>query len=129
MKAAVYAEAIGLRGAAADPLVAAYERQFGNPQRLRPWCAEIAGRCPRYGVRREFLPARYDYSAANSVGSRGVYAWWTLESGRLYQMASRESWNGGMTRRWLTVTDNGDVCEIGDEEAQRWLNDHSASTS
>lgn len=129
MKAPVSAEAIGLHTRNSDALVAEFTSRFGDPTRLKPWCAEITGRDPTYGYARQFLPPRYDYSQANSVGSRGIYAWWTIETGRLYQMSSRQSWTGGMERRWLVVDEDGDTRELTQEEADRWLNDHSASTS
>lgn len=99
-----------------------------DPQRLTPWCAEVTGLDPKFGYARTFVAPRRDYSCANSVGSRGVHFWWTLEAGRLYQMCSRESWNGGMNRRWLTVTADGDVRELTQEEVDRWLSNHSVST-
>lgn len=127
MKATVSAEAIGLHSRERDPLVRAL---LGNdPQQLRPWCAEITSHDPAYGYQRTFLRPRRDYSRANSAGSRGIHFWWTLETGQLYQLCSRESWTGRMHRRWLVVTDDGDTRELTQKEADQWLSDHSGSTS
>lgn len=93
-----------------------------------PWLAEITGPDRRYGWARSFLPARRDHADANSVGSRGVWFWWVLESGRYYECHCWPSW-GGSERRYLRVDDSGDVVHVEREEVDRWLSDRSASTS
>ncbi|MFC7331370.1 hypothetical protein [Marinactinospora rubrisoli] len=98
----------------------------------RPWVAEITGLSARYGLQREFLKARVDYTGANSRGTRGVKCWWTLEHGRYYQVRLFYSW-GDEERCFVTVDADGDVIEVEQEEVERWIRDRlgvdSASTS
>lgn len=51
-----------------------------------PWVAEITGRDPRYGLAREFLEGDRDYSLANRDGSRGVYLYFILRPGKVYEV-------------------------------------------
>ena len=39
------------------------------------WVAKITGEDNKYGLAREFVAYKKDYSSANSVGSRGVFLW------------------------------------------------------
>ena len=92
---------------------------------LRPppnntWVAEITGRDARYGYARRFLGGPKDYSESNGIGSRGVYRYFELESGKLYEVKERVSWSRSR-RYWCTVNDAGQVVELTDEEAGAWL--------
>lgn len=57
-----------------------------------PWVAEVKGLSRDGRFVRDFLKADVDYSRANSVGSRGVYHYYHLQSGRIYEVAARLSW-------------------------------------
>jgi hypothetical protein len=123
VKAAFRAEAIGLGPA---PRAAVLSGALAD--RRQPWVAEITGLDERSGLARTFLPRRLDYREANRSGDRGVSAWWTLESGRLYQARRR------VTRtRWetlfLAVTGAGEIRDVGEEEALAWASAISAPTS
>lgn len=85
-------------------------RQVGY-SRQRAWCAEIVGRNARYGFERRFLKGRKDYSEANSVGSRGVYLYYFLEPGKVYEVSSPASWN--RTDRYFAAASNGEVVVVG----------------
>jgi hypothetical protein len=62
------------------------------PAATRPWVAQIVGAGRRYGLEREFLvPNQTDYSQANSIGSRGVHAYYVLPDG-LYEVNRRLGW-------------------------------------
>lgn len=113
MKAAFGVEAIGL--GASDRIVARHAGvRFRETQ---PWLAKITGPCERYGYQRTFLRARTDYSQSNSVGSRGIWLWWTLDADRLYQARYRTSWALSSWREmFLTVTGEGEVVELSAEE-------------
>lgn len=131
MKAAFSAEAIGLGGhylgardwvpvtrgdAGYDPGTARQLLKIVAPR--QPWVAEITGLDARYGLARRFLPGRHDYRRANDRGTRGVRAWWVLESGHVYQARYRTSWDKWVTR-WLTVTAGGDITDVTEEEARQ----------
>lgn len=143
MKAAFGAEAIGLN--TDDPLCTAIVRAYpaigdalgvtmrgGRPVdecNPRPWVAEIVGPHPVYRWERRFLRPRWDYSRANGAGTRGIWWWWTLESGRIYEARYRTSWGSGMHRRLMTVGVDGDLVDLTEEEVEAWVSDCSASTS
>jgi hypothetical protein len=125
VKAAFSAEAIGLGPV---PRWGTRVAPGHSADRRLPWVAEITGTDPRYGLAREFLPRKLDCRDANRSGERGVTCWWTLESGRLYQARYRVAWNKWVTR-WLTVSEDGDIRDVGEEEARQWANGISAAMS
>lgn len=84
------------------------------------WVAEITGTDHKYGFDREFLRGRKDYSKANSIGSRGVYLWYILESGRYYEVKERTSWSGS-DRYFVKVTMGGDIERVSKSEVEHWL--------
>jgi len=93
-----------------------------DPVNPRPWVAEIVGVCPRYRFERVFLPPRIDYSNASSTGNRGVWFWWTLSSGRVYEAWRKTSWRYGRDRQFMSVTEEGDIRILSEEEVIAWLN-------
>jgi hypothetical protein len=87
----------------------------------QPWLAEITGRDPDYGYRREFVRPDRDYRKANSRLTRGVVFSFTLLPNRVYEALEPLS-RRHEERRFLRVTAEGDVAEIGREEVESWLN-------
>jgi hypothetical protein len=62
----------------------------------RPWVARVVGWAVNGSPLREFIKGLKDYSAANSVGSRGVYMFFILTPGHLYEindMRKNDRWN------------------------------------
>lgn len=84
------------------------------------WVAEIAGTDPKYKYVRCFLKPKKDYSRANSKGSRGVYAEYVLESGRMYEVKEQVS-NKRTIRYFCTVDGDGNVIDIPESEVKEWL--------
>lgn len=93
----------------------------------RNWVAEIVGRSGRYGYERQFVTCKKDYTDSNSVGSRGVYAYYIVYDGHYYEVQEPVSWKNSL-RYFCTVVD-GEVVQITKEEMEQWLNAHSESTS
>lgn len=89
----------------------------------RYWCAEVLTADSHQRLR-----ARYDYSRANSVGSRGVYACYELDSAHLYEVSSPQSW-ARTTQFFCTVTDDGDIRRLSPEEVAEWLRRRSPDTT
>jgi hypothetical protein len=121
VKAAFGAEAIGL--GASDNVTA---RMLGMSRELnrmaRPWVAEIVGPDDRYGWRRRFLSHKADYRQANGGGTRGVWFWWTLESGRVYEAKYRTTWSlSSIMQRFLTVDDDGEIKDLTEDEVREWM--------
>lgn len=122
MKAALKLEAIGQN----------YVRELRSFDRF---CSDQIGipfeKCPyRHGVWEiswgKAVPVRgdWDYSQANSKGSRGVYIIYILDSGKLYQVAEPVSWK--RTRHYFAgVNDFGEIIEMDEKEAMEWLSRES----
>lgn len=89
------------------------------------WVAEIVGPDAKFGFDRQFVKPRKDYSKANSVGSRGVYNWYVIESGRYYEVKEQTSWRRG-DRYFIKVTENGDVQRVAKSEVEQWLKNRLA---
>lgn len=86
------------------------------------WCAEVTGFDPKYKYARTFLRFRKDYSRANSKGSRGVYAVYFLEEGKIYEVKDNKS-------RWFCTVRDWEIVKLTKEEADECLKDRSESTS
>ena len=81
------------------------------------WVAEITGLDPKYKFKRQFLSYKKDYSRANSVGSRGVYAIYILESGKMYDIKDHKD------RYYCRVDDDGNLIKLTESEVKKWLKD------
>ena len=90
--------------------------------------AEITGFDPKYKYARNFLKRKLDYSRANSKGSRGVFAEYILESGKIYEVKQQISWKK-VDRYFCTVTNDGDIERLDEKEVIEWLKSRSESTS
>lgn len=128
MKAAFGAELIGLDTSTdITARMLGMNREFNRMN--RPWVAELVALSERYGYARAFVRHKADYRQANSRGTRGIWFWWTLESGRVYEAKYRVTRSGGWVHRFVTVTDDGDIKDLTEEEVKACLSKDSASTS
>lgn len=127
MKAILKLEAIGddmhatfdlFRGIANDAMPRLGDVTFGAAPG-RPWVAEILGPGPAYTHARRFVRAKKDYSKANSKGSRGVYLWYVLESGHVYEVNERKTWST-TERYFVRVADDGGIVRVPAEEVATW---------
>ena len=84
------------------------------------WVAEITGPDPRYRWARKFVKGKKDYAKANSKGSRGVFVWYTLQSGRVYDVQARVTWRR-TERYFCRVDDAGEVVRMTEEEVRQWF--------
>ena len=101
---------------------------IGDVPFKQPWIARITGTDTHYGLQRVFLSGNKDYSQANSVGSRGVYCVYFLDSDSLYEVFERTSWRA--SRRFFLSTLNGRLTEIDKGDAHEWAKSmDSESTS
>ena len=91
------------------------DKYIGVPPRSS-WVAEITGPDEKYRLKREFLKPKLDYSRSNGKGSRGIFAEYILESGKIYEVLSRENWRRSR-RYFCKVTPDGDILEIPEEDA------------
>jgi hypothetical protein len=84
-------------------------------------------RCGVYAVTKKGLfgmNCKTDYSHSNSVGSRGVYKYYTIESGRFYFVRSPISW-GRTDEFFCTVDNDGNIKRVTEQETIDWLENTS----
>lgn len=93
---------------------------FGKPKKSY-WVAQITGVDPKYKYARTFLRGKKDYAHANRKGSRGVYVYYLLESGNVYEVKKSSK-----RRFFCIVDDEGDIIEVDKEYVDQWINDHLA---
>jgi len=87
------------------------------------WVAKICGFDNKFGYAREFIRGKTDYRNTNSKGSRGVYIYFILDSGYVYEIFQPITWI--KSKRWFgLVSENGDVVEINKEDVNQWLKNH-----
>lgn len=100
------------------------ETLFGggkNPFR-RPWVAEITGEDPKYKFKRVFLKGRKDYSeAADKKGSRGVYYYYVLDPGKIYEINDLVSLKS--TKRYFARVLAGEIIEMTEDEVKECLSE------
>lgn len=87
----------------------------------RYWVAEITGRSNKYKFERKFLNCKKDYTESNSTGTRGVYAYYILEEGKIYEVSSPQTWSS--TDRYFCTIENGNLIRLSSEEVENlnWL--------
>jgi len=97
----------------------ALPRLFGKGGPSGPWVARLTGLTPT-NFQREFLRGMKDYSQANSVGSRGVYLTFWLDSNDIYEVYHRTAWKNDR-RYFCRPTKDGTFQKLTREEARAWL--------
>lgn len=86
----------------------------GDHKQRRPWVAEIVGEHDHYGLDRRFLDGQKDFSEANSIGSRGVYLYYHLREGHIYEINDVVSWS--KADRYFAMVCDGGLVRMGEEE-------------
>jgi hypothetical protein len=108
------------RGQARKPLTLREEIDLLKmaPERERPYVARVIPTVAAPGFRTEELIPLKDYSAANRIGSRGVYAFYTLDDG-LYEVNQRLTW--GKARLYYLRVADGQKTEMTRQELYQCL--------
>lgn len=96
-----------------------YESALGY-NKTRPWVAKIIGRSNQFGYERKFMRGQKDYQDANSVGSRGVFCYYPLDSG-VYEIHERVSWK--RTRRYFIRVIDEKYHEISRDAVEAFLDE------
>ena len=65
---------------------------------------------------REFPKGYKDYSEANSVGSRGIYKYYYLEEGNIYEVSEPKSWK--RTDRYFCRIEDGQEIRMTEDEVK-----------
>lgn len=73
------------------------------------------------------LSYRRDYSRANGSGSRGVYAVYELDLGRIYEVRERISW--GRVTEYHIIAEPDGCRKLTKSEIDGWAKGHLESTS
>lgn len=108
-----------LRDIPASRMGAAIRDMVRYEERPRAWIARITGRDERFGLKREFLEFKRDYAEANSLGSRGVFKWFELEEGGVFEVNAPQSWSSA--DRYFCRSERGKVIRLSKEEVDQWL--------
>jgi hypothetical protein len=87
--------------------------------------AEITGFHAKFKYERKFIQCKKDYRNSNSKGSRGVYAFYILESGKIYDVLEPYSWKNSH-RYFCTVDNKGDIEILTKEEVDQCLKNRLA---
>lgn len=92
------------------------KKLWGESEKFpRPWVAHIMGRDLKFKYKREFLKPTKDYTHANSKGTRGVFLWYILESGNIYEVNQQISWKN-WDRYFCTVDEEGDILKLEESD-------------
>lgn len=97
----------------------------GDAPKSACWVSQIVGFDPKYKYVRQFVKGKKDYTHTNSKGSRGVFVYYILESGYVYEVSSPRTWSR-IDRYFCTVTDDGEIRRVNKEYVDQWINDHLA---
>lgn len=123
MKQALKLEAIGHMQRAADRSMLWIAARFGFlddiPRVRNPWVARIIAVDPAGGFKREFIKPHVDYSEANSKGSRGVFYYFAVEEGHVYEVFERVTWQ--CSDRYFVYPNLGRLQRLSRDEVIRWL--------
>lgn len=114
MKGTIKLEAIGDNS---------YSFLRGTDVKCPYWVAQIIG-FTEDNYERVFLRPKKDYRKANSIGSRGVYLYYILDSGKIYEVSEKLSWNRH-NRFFCTVDCYGCIIKISAEEVAQWIRENS----
>ena len=98
---------------------------FGEKPKPSYWVAQITGVHEKYKYERKFLKGKKDYTHSNSKGSRGVYVYYLLESGNVYEVKQPVSWKNTL-RYFCIVTEEGEIETVDKEYVDKWIEDHLA---
>lgn len=86
-----------------------------------PWVAEVLPGTKGYLWDRKYLKKNgNDYLESNSKGTRGVRAYFILESGKLYEAQRLTAWTKS-ERFFCKVDERGEIIEIDRQEVLSWL--------
>lgn len=80
----------------------------------KPWVAEILAVSNQFGYDRRFLSGKFQRKRGAATGNRGTELWFTLESGRIYQIQYFASWRD-KRRYFATVADDGEIVGVDEE--------------
>lgn len=81
----------------------------------RPFVKRVIGATQDGRPVKRDIKGRKSYTEANSIGSRGVYYWWTLDHGCCVQI--QEAISIRKKRRYYAIVIDGALHEISEKEA------------
>lgn len=87
--------------------------------RPKAWVARITGTDRQYAFAREFLRGKKDYAEANKTGSRGVYWWYELGEGDIYEINAPQSWKHA--DRYFALSSRGQLIRMELDEVIEWF--------
>lgn len=100
-------------------MVRAERERMRYEGRPKAWVARLVGLNKQYVFEREFLSGKKDYAEANSNGSRGVYRWYDLEEGDIYEISDPQSWTHA--DRYFALSMRGKLIRMELDEVIEWF--------
>lgn len=110
----------GIYSSILDGAVPGLGKQAIGYMKPSSWVAEITGPDLKYKYARTFLKCKKEYSRSNSKGSRGVFAEYLLESGKVYEVKSQISWKNS-DRYFCTVDNDGNIIHLSEDKIKSML--------
>jgi len=97
------------------------DKTFGAKPKPSYWVAQITGFHKVYNYERVFLKGKKDYAHTNRNGSRGIYIYYLVESGNLYEVKRPISWKKE-ERFYFIITEDGEIQKVDKEYVDQWIN-------
>lgn len=93
--------------------------QFKNIFRHKVWVAELLDFDDKYLFKRKFLNGNKDYTTSNGTGNRGIFLYFILQEGKIYEILEPISWK--KDRRYFAKIENDRLVELSREEVIQCL--------
>jgi hypothetical protein len=90
----------------------------------RAWIAEIVGIHPKWKFTRKFKRGKRDFTHASRNASRGVYFYYVLQPGTIYEISNPLS--NKNTDRYFCRIENEEEVRMNEQEVLMWLKEDSA---
>lgn len=100
-------------------LTRALKEQARYEAKPKAWVAMIVGLDPKYAVIREFMRGKRDYAEASGTGARGVYRWFELPEGEIYEISAPQSWKHA--DRYFALSTRGTLLRMELDEVIEWF--------
>lgn len=85
----------------------------------KTWVAEIVSLDNKWKFKREFLQGQKDYASSNNSGSRGIFSYYNLFTGAIYEVNSHVSWR--KSDRYFCRVESGQIVRMSEQDVIEWL--------
>lgn len=106
-------------GKVGHALTRSLKEQARYESRPKAWVARIVDMDPRHMFSREFMRGKRDYAEASGTGARGVYRWFELPEGDVYEVSAPQSWKHA--DRYFAISTRGALRRMELDEVIEWF--------